>query len=72
MNELTGRDVKRPATGMAQPLRFGQISLATPKFVEQPRILDGDDGRRRKIIHQLDLLIGKRTNFFTGQDDGTD
>ena len=51
---------------------FAEVVGAQAQFVEQSRILDGDDGLRRKIIHQLDLLIGKRTNFFTGQDDGTD
>jgi hypothetical protein len=29
------------------------------QFVEQPRVLDGDDGLGGKILHQLDLLVGE-------------
>ena len=27
------------------------------QFVQQPRVLDGDDGLRREILHQLDLRV---------------
>ncbi len=31
------------------------------QLVEQPRVLDGDDGLRGEVLHQLDLLVGERT-----------
>ena len=36
---------------------------ALPQFIEQPRVLDGDDGLSGEVLHQLDLLFGKGTNF---------
>ena len=32
------------------------------QLVEQPRVLDGDDGLRGEVLHQLDLLFGERTD----------
>ena len=39
--------------------RLAQIVGALAQLVEQPRILDGDDGLRGEVRHQLDLLVGK-------------
>jgi hypothetical protein len=50
--------------------RFRQIIRALAQFVEQPRILDGDDGLAGEACHQLDLLIGEGTNFLTEDGDG--
>src|SRR5262249_11739701 len=41
-----------------------------PQFLEQARVLDGDDGLLRKIADQLDLLVGEGTNFLTEDGDG--
>ena len=44
---------------------------ALTQFVEQPRVLDGDDGLRGEVRDQLDLLVGERTHFLAGQDECT-
>ena len=33
------------------------------QFVEQPRVLDRDDGLGGEVLHQLDLLVGERTDL---------
>ena len=33
------------------------------QLVEQPRVLDGDDGLGSEILHQFDLLFGEGPNF---------
>ena len=33
------------------------------QFAEQPRVLDGDDSLGGEVLHQLDLLVGERTNL---------
>ena len=45
--------------------RFAQL-------VEQPCVLDGDDGLRGKVLHQLDLLVGERAHLLAIDDDGAD
>src|SRR6185503_5696540 len=35
-----------------------------PELVEQPRVLDCDNGLRGEILHQLDLLLSKRQHLF--------
>src|SRR5262249_62384426 len=35
-------------------------------LVEQPRILNGDDGLSGKGLHQLDLPVGERADFLAG------
>ena len=42
------------------------------QFIEQPRVLDGDDGLCSKILHQLDLLISKREDLLTENKNCTD
>ena len=42
------------------------------QLVEQPRVLDGDDGLRREVVDQLDLLFGKRANLLPVDGNGTD
>ncbi len=39
--------------------RLAEIGRALAKFVEQPRVLDGDDSLVGEIRDQLDLLIGE-------------
>ena len=47
--------------------RRRQLSLsaapAISQFVEQPRVLDGDDGLGGEILYQDDLLFGEWTNL---------
>src|SRR5207248_11510491 len=43
-----------------------------PEFVQQPRILNRDDGLVGKCRHQLDLLFGEGIHFIAGQLEGTD
>ena len=42
------------------------------QLVEQPRILDGDDGLRGEILHQLDLLVSKREHLLAVNGDRAD
>ena len=42
------------------------------KFVEQPRVLDGDDGLGGEVLHQRDLLVGERPNLLAVDDDSAD
>src|SRR6516225_5506846 len=42
------------------------------ELIEQPRVLDGDDGLRSKVLHQFDLLVGERANFLAKDGEGTD
>ena len=37
------------------------------QFVEQPRVLNGDDGLGGEVRDQLDLLVGEGTNFLAVQ-----
>src|SRR5262249_52624780 len=41
------------------------------QLVEQPRILDGDDGLGGEICHQLNLLVREGTSFLTIDGDGS-
>ena len=52
--------------------RFGEIVGALAQLVEQPRVLDGDDGLRGEVLHQLDLLVGERPHLLAIDDDGAD
>src|SRR5262249_56328244 len=45
--------------------RFAQIIRALPQLVEQPRVLDGDDGLVGKILNQVDLLVDERPDLLT-------
>ena len=42
------------------------------ELVEQPRVLDGDDGLRGEVRDQLDLLVGERPHFLPVNSDGAD
>ena len=42
------------------------------QFVEQPRVLDGDDGLGGEVGDQFDLLVGEGPNFLAGQSERTD
>ncbi len=52
--------------------RFAEIAGALAQLVEQPRVLDGDDGLGREVLHQLDLLVGERAYLLAVDDDCAD
>ena len=49
--------------------RLAKIVGALAQLVQQPRILDGDDGLRGEVLDQLDLLVGKRADLLAIDDD---
>ena len=51
--------------------RLREVVSALTQFVEQPRILDGDDGLRGEVRDKLDLLVGEQTHFLAGQEECT-
>ena len=52
--------------------RLGQIVGALAQLVEQPRVLDGDDGLGGEVRDQLDLLVGERAHLLAVDGDGAD
>ena len=52
--------------------RFAEIVGALAQLVEQPRVLDGDDGLGGEVLHQLDLLVGERPDLLAIDDDSAD
>ncbi len=52
--------------------RLGEIVGALAQLVEQPRVLDGDDGLRGEVLDQLDLLFGERPNLLPIDGDEAD
>ena len=42
---------------------LAQFCVALLDLLEQPHVLDGDDGLGGEGLEQLDLLVGERTNF---------
>src|SRR5262249_61220317 len=53
-------------------LRRGSLLLQRfSEFVQETRVLDGDDGLRREIRQEFYLLFGKRKNLLAVERDGT-
>src|SRR5262249_41891254 len=48
--------------------RFAQVIGALAQLVEQPRVLDGDDGLRSEVSDQFNLLVGEWAHFLTVDD----
>jgi hypothetical protein len=44
---------------------FGEVCSALTEFVEQPRILNGDNGLSGEVSYKLHLLVIEGTNFLT-------
>ena len=65
-------DLQHLARGGLLLQRFGQIVGALAQFVEQPRVLDGDDRLRGEVLHQLDLLVDKWPDFCAIDGDNAD
>src|ERR1700751_5669329 len=53
--------------GGSRLLRYGlcEVVGVLAKPVEQPRILDGDDGLRREVLDEFDLFIAEGTDLLT-------
>ena len=47
--------------------RFAEIVGALAQLVEQPGVLDGDDGLGGEVLHQLDLLVGEGAHLLGGR-----
>src|SRR5262249_6688516 len=52
--------------------RLGQIIGALAQFVEQSRVLNGDDGLRREVRQQLGLLVGEWQHLLAVYGDHAD
>ncbi len=52
--------------------RLGEIVGALPQLVEQPGVLDGDDGLGGEVRDQLDLLVRERADLLAVDDDRAD
>ena len=52
--------------------RLAEIVGALAQLVEQPRVLDGDDGLGGEVLHQLDLLVGEGPDLLAIDDDSAD
>ena len=50
----------------------GQIVGALAQFIEKAGILDGDHGLGGEVLNQLDMLVGKGTNFLAVDLDDAD
>src|SRR5512132_1646663 len=52
--------------------RLGEIVRALAQLVEQPRVLDGDDGLRSEVLEKLDLLVVERSDLLAVDVDRPD
>ena len=48
------------------------IPRCAPEFLEQPNVLDGDDGLVGEGFEQFDLSVRERTHFNAAYNDDTD
>ena len=53
-------------------LRTSEVAVCccsefSSQLAQQPGVLDGDDGLRGEVRHQLDLLVGERPNLLYGK-----
>jgi hypothetical protein len=53
----TGNDTQHLASRRLLLQRLGEVVGALMQFIEQTRILDGDDGLGGEVLQQLDLLL---------------
>src|SRR5215469_3581810 len=51
--------------------RISEVSRALLQFVEQPRVLDGDDGLGGEVLHQLNLFVSEGSNLLAVDTNGT-
>src|SRR5262249_38144481 len=50
----------------------GLLLQGFPQLIQQPRVLDCDDGLGSEVLNQLDLLIGERAYLLAENVEGTD
>src|SRR3974377_835904 len=62
-DELITRSTSEVAVCCSNDSR--KIGRALAQLIEQPRILDGDDGLCGEVLHQLDLLISEGQYLLT-------
>ena len=48
--------------------RLAQFRVALAEFLEQPHVLDGDDGLVGEGFEQCDLFLGERADFGTANE----
>jgi hypothetical protein len=73
--ELARRAGDRPQDLAGRRLllqRLGEIVGTLAQLVEQPGVLDGDDGLGGKVLDQFDLLVGEGANLLAVDDDRAD
>src|SRR4029077_1413618 len=51
---------------------LAQVVGPLAQFVEQPRVLNGDDRLSGEVLDQLDLLLGKGTNLLAVDGESAD
>jgi hypothetical protein len=51
---------------------LAEVVSALTEFVEQPRVLDGDDGLSGEVLYQRGLLFTERPDFSAIDNKGTD
>src|SRR5262245_49053017 len=57
-------EVARRGTNNPEYIGGGRLLLKRfAQFVEQPRVLDSDDGLGSEVLHQLNLLVGERPHL---------
>ena len=54
------------------PDRAGKLIGALAQLGQQARVFNGDDGLAGEARDQLDLLVGKGTDFLAGHSERTD
>src|SRR5262245_48013005 len=65
--------IERRAADHLQDIGGGGLLLQRfAQLVEQPRVLDGDDGLGCEIGHQLDLLVGEWADFLAKDHHNSD
>src|SRR4029450_1038695 len=52
--------------------RLDQVAVAGVELLEEPHVLDGDDGLVSEGPQELDVTDGEGTDFTPGDDDRTD
>ena len=68
-----GLKLARGAADDAQHLRSRSLLLQRfAQLIEQPGVLDGNDGLSRKVFHQLNLLVGEWADLLAVYDDSAD
>ena len=68
-----GLQIERRAADHLEHVGGGGLLLQRfAQLVEQPHVLDGDDGLPGEIAHQLDLLVGEQLDLLAVDVDGAD